>query len=189
METQKKQIDRVSRIRLILDRNDIPVLPDEKKALEAKLAHLANKQRELGRELGLSMKESAETWHDNAPAEAIATDAHRLSSEAESLIELLSKVSVIEIPSSNFENVTVGSKVQLKFTDLNKTKIILLTGSGYLPDRVFDEKNHPLEVISVSSPLGKAILEHSTGDIIEFTVNNRVIKVEIIQIDQSTFED
>jgi transcription elongation factor GreA len=46
-----------------------------------------------------------------------------------------------------------------------------------------EERHDDLDVISPGSPLGQALLGHKLGDVIDYEVRARVLKVEIVSLE------
>jgi transcription elongation factor GreA len=71
--------------------------------------------------------------------------------------------------------VATGSIVEIRYEGDDDSERYLI-GS-------IEERHDDLEVISPGSPLGKALLGHRIGDIVDFEAPTRVLKVEIIGLE------
>lgn len=73
------------------------------------------------------------------------------------------------------EIVETGSIVEIRYEGDDDSERYLI-GS-------IEERHADLEVISPGSPLGKALLGHRVGDIVDFEAPARVLKVEIVGLE------
>jgi len=73
------------------------------------------------------------------------------------------------------EVVVTGSIVEIRYEGDDETERYLI-GS-------IEERHDDLEVISPGSPLGKALLGHRVGDIVDFEAPARTLKVEVVGLD------
>jgi transcription elongation factor GreA len=73
------------------------------------------------------------------------------------------------------EVVVTGSIVEIRYAGDDETERYLI-GS-------IEERHDDLEVISPGSPLGRALLGHRVGDIVDFEAPARTLKVEVVGLD------
>lgn len=161
-----------------------PILPFESELLIQKFEKHKLEQSNLGRELGKAMSESSETWHDNAPAEAISSLAHILVNQANATIKSLRDAKELSYPELNESEVTLGSIVSLHYTQSDKFVNYLLTGIVLEnnPDNL--ELSENTELITIQSPLGLGLIGKKLGDIIELEVGPRKFEILISEIIQ-----
>ena len=74
------------------------------------------------------------------------------------------------------KTIVTGSIVGIKYEGEDDAERYLI-GS-------IEERHDDLEVISPGSPLGTALLGRKVGDIVDFEAPTRVLKVEIVTIEQ-----
>ncbi|MDD3296426.1 MAG: transcription elongation factor GreA [Candidatus Omnitrophica bacterium] len=141
--------------------------------LSEELEHLKKVKRkeitqaiEHARSLG-DLKENAE-YH--SAKEAMSSNEARIRT----LEDKLSRVEIIDEKSVAADKAYIGAK--LKISDLDTEEIIEYTLVGQ------DEADALGGLISVTSPVGKALLGHSCGDIIEIEVPAGTLKYKIIEI-------
>lgn len=158
-----------------------PILPFEVDMLRTELSQLGVAQDELSRLLGEAMEQSSETWHDNAPADAVNSQSRILTERAEKIIGELSNATVVEYPNSEETKITLGSIVGIRYKGDEETEDMLLTGvSRNVPDSMSNE----LDAITVRSPLGAVLLGRAAGENATYLVNGRPLEVEIIGVQQ-----
>lgn len=115
-------------------------------------------------------------WHDNFSFEALWEDARKLNYQLNQLKKDKLKLKVIDdIYKDNVVN--INDKVTIKFIyddndyDLDE---IILTGK-YIPT---DNET------TLNSPLGKCIYKKNIGSKLEYKVDDKIIKIEIINIEK-----
>lgn len=168
----------------------VPLLPFEILLAQQALTRHMNEQSDLGRQLGEMMQQSSETWHDNAPAEAIANDAKILTGMAEKAIIIVREGQEYSYESDD-DRVSLGSIVKLRYGDEEEISHVLITGvASDVPESIIeyhlpDESKGPeIECATLTSPVGLAVFDKSPGDTVHMTVNNRVIELTIEGVHQ-----
>jgi transcription elongation factor GreA len=141
--------------------------------LMQELEHLKNVKRkefsaavEHARLLG-DLRENAEY---NAAKEALAFNEKRIHE----LEDKLSRAEITDNPSKSVDAICLGTKVKLLDLDDNKEIEYRIVGA--------DEADPVNGLISISSPVGKAVLGHKSGEVIEITIPAGVLKYKIIKI-------
>ena len=163
-----------------------PLLSFELVSARKALAAYVARQQELGTIMSDAMSESAETFHDNAPAEAIA-DASKVNTAQAIHTKKLIADSVEYLPPTEHELgvVTLGSRVSLRFGSSSTSDEFLLTGlTSDFSDEVRTELaiEPTVEAVTLNSPLGLAIFDKSVGDTVSYTAGTRTILVTITAI-------
>ncbi|MBK9179180.1 MAG: transcription elongation factor GreA [Acidimicrobiales bacterium] len=91
-------------------------------------------------------------------------------------LEALLRDAVI-VEAGGSETVRVGSVVVVRYEgDADDETERYLVGS-------VEERHDDLDVVSPGSPLGRALLDRSTGDVVEFEAPNGALKVEIVDVE------
>lgn len=70
--------------------------------------------------------------------------------------------------------VTPGTLVEIRMDDAEET-------STYLVGSI-EERHQAYEVLSTSSPLGRAVLGHGPGEVVEYEAPRRTFRVEIVSV-------
>ncbi len=166
-------------IRDAVNKGEIPVLPFELERARLSFSQQISKQEELGRSLGEAMRQSSETWHDNAPAEAIRNESQVATLLADKAIKLLQYGKEFDYETEG-NTVSLGSVVDIRYDKTGNIITTLVTGATY------DIKdfcgNSDIKGVTIFSPIGKAILDLSVGDSTEVTISNKKIPLSIIRI-------
>ena len=166
-------------IRDAVNKGEIPVLPFELERARLSFSQQINKQKKLGRSLGEAMRQSSETWHDNAPAEAIRNESQVAALLADKAIKLLQYGKEFDYETEG-NTVSLGSVVDIRYDKTGNIITTLVTGATY------DVKdfcgNSDIKGVTIFSPIGKAILDLSIGDSTEVTISNKKIPLSIIRI-------
>src|SRR5262249_38180734 len=120
----------------------------------------------IAREFG-DIAENAE--YDDAKNEQALLE-HRIAT----LEERLLSARVIEADEVSTDVVAIGSKVRLKDMDANQTIEYVIVGSA--------EANPAEHKLSNESPVGKAIIGHKKGDVVEVAAPRGSLKFKIMDI-------
>lgn len=166
----------------------LPVLPFEIDVAKSAMERLVKEQNSLGKSLGEAMNQSSETWHDNAPAEAVSQASITLSALAKPVQHILGRGVIFDYEQGVSEEVTLGSVVSVRFDNSSDCIKYLVTGATReIPeDSSVYEKMSRLNasVITLSSPIGRAIFGAKVGQTVAFDVpKRRQRKVTIDSID------
>lgn len=152
----------------------IPMTPEGKKKLEARLKHLRAVERpkivkaiEEARGHG-DLSENAE-YHAAKEAQA------HLVLEIRKIEDKLSRAQVIDPQSLNHAKVTFGASVALEDTATGEKKVYQLVGP--------DESDVKTGKISVVSPLAKALIGKENGDLITVLTPKGPKEFEILSVE------
>ena len=152
---------------------EVILTPEGYKKLQAEIEYLSNdKRREvadrirIAREFG-DIAENAE--YDDAKNEQALLE-HRIAL----LEERLRDAKVINKKDVAKDVVSVGSKVKLRDVTAKQTVEYYIVGSA--------EANPTQNKLSNESPVGKAIIGHKKGDVVEVTAPRGAIKFKIMEI-------
>ena len=111
---------------------------------------------------------------ENAEYDA-AKDAQGLNEKRiAELEEKLSQARIIENENMSCDEVLIGARVQLKDRDTDEILEYVLVSEA--------EADYNEGKISISSPVGKALLHHKVKEIVEIEVPAGMLKYEIIKI-------
>lgn len=170
-----------------------PVLPFEEGAIQGTLDTLANEQSSLGKELGAAMRQSSETWHDNAPAEAVASQSIIVAARAKLAHAGLANSINIGYPEETFPYATLGSLVEITYQGDDTPEHVYLTGIVRDLETINRLTNADLpesvDVVTVSSPLGMSLLDGQEGDTRMYSVNDKNFAVHIRAVAQRSINE
>jgi transcription elongation factor GreA len=110
---------------------------------------------------------------ENGDYHAAKEEQGKMEGRIRQLEALIKNAEIVEAGASDV--VVTGSIVGIKYEGDDDTERFLI-GS-------IEERHDDYEVISPGSPLGKALLGHKVGEIVDFEAPARVLKVEIVSID------
>jgi transcription elongation factor GreA len=141
--------------------------------LEEELTYLKNVKRkeitkalEHARLLG-DLRENAEY---TTAKEALAFNEKRV----QDIEDKLSRAEIIDTLRTSVDRVCVGTKVTLLDTGSNEELMYSLVGS--------DEANPAEGLISITSPVGKALLGHKEGEVVEIEIPAGVLTYKIVKL-------
>lgn len=143
-------------------------------ALSVEIEKIADKIKELGKEVGKSCQEGAETFHDNFALE----DSHRQqfmwSTRLRELIRIRNQARVVE--SQQNDKVSLGLTVTVK--DENTSEIRVIKIGSYM---VLQE--HQGEVISYNAPLARMLISGKVGETKEAIIAGKKKIFHILKIE------
>jgi transcription elongation factor GreA len=153
---------------------EVILTPEGYKKLKAEIEHLSTERRRevaerirVARQFG-DIAENAE--YDDAKNDQMLLE-HRIAR----LEEQLRNARVIEKKEISSDMVSVGSTVRLRDVDAKQTVEYRIVGSA--------EANPSLNKLSNESPVGKAIMGHKKGEIVEVaTPRGARLKYKILEI-------
>ena len=141
--------------------------------LRKELEHLKKvKRREITRDIEYArslgdLKENAE-YHAAKEAQGLnEKKIHELENK-------LSSVELIENLNISPDEIRIGAKVHLLDKDTKEELEFTLVSS--------EESNSQEGLISVASPIGRALLGHRVGNILEIKIPAGILKYEVLQI-------
>ena len=178
-------------IRELLRQGQYPILAFERALLRLELERFGVEQGVLGKLLGEAMEQSSETWHDNAPADAINHESRILSQRAEKTITQLDSAVVVTYPEADYTTVTLGSILGIMRPGDTNIELLLLTGLSRNAPHLRGNKLVPggLDVVTVHSPIGEAVLGLELGSIASYEANARRLSFEVASVDQIIAQD
>lgn len=154
---------------------DFYILKEDKELAWQRINELEREIQALGPEFHVALTQSNETWHDNAPFDALREKQAVLAAELQMLKDHLAKASV-SMPQSKPKRVGIGSYITLK-TARGIQKFLL---AGHWSYRTGAVENGAM-VITCQSPLGKALLESQAGETITLPTNNNQFQVTAVE--------
>lgn len=144
-------------------RKEYFLLPEDRAWLDARVNELEKVIQDMGPEFYDALNQSSESWHDNAPFDALR---ERQSVHAAELAKLkhIRLSSVPTMPRPKRGTVGVGSVISL---DTQRR----LGLAGHWTHRAGQVKDG-LMIVSLESPIGKAVFGKKVGDMTPFgTIN------------------
>jgi len=136
------------------------ILEEDKTLARQRIAELEREILEMGPAFHEALNQTSETWHDNAPFDALRERQAVLAAELQTLKETLSK-STPALPRLNKEKVSIGSYVKLENKAKKSHHHYLLAGHWTFRLGEFVQDHM---IISCQSPLGSALLGKRVGE-------------------------
>jgi transcription elongation GreA/GreB family factor len=180
-----------SKITELTRQGKLPVLPFEYAELIRQLLGFGADQDTLGQLLTQAMHQGAETFHDNAPAEAVNAASRVLSKRAKSTIALMCKMALVDYPQRRGSRMTLGSIATVSYGNSSDTQALLLAGyrSGLPVLKEETELPQPDALVTVSSPVGQALLDGVAGKRYGYSVEGRGLSIVVHDIHQLADDD
>ena len=156
-------------------------LPYEAIRLNKQLQEIINKRRSLAGHISEAMEQSSETWHDNAPAEALFGEMYHLDVRESGLVKAARKVIKVPYPRAEVPFATIGSRLLCSM----RGDEFQIDVTGNLP-LYGDEADHEeVERGSISASLPRALLGAKRGAIVELSLKTKISMVDVLEIDQT----
>jgi len=154
---------------ILVDNNGYKQFFDELEKLKLKSLSIASSGSE-------SYKDAVgDGWHDNFDFEESMRESRTIASRIERMLLEQNRLKIISKENLDKNFVIIDDIIEIEIiyneNDIDN-EIIKLTGK-YIPDRDGE--------ITLNSPLGRSIYKKSVGSINEYKVNDKIIKVQIVQ--------
>jgi transcription elongation GreA/GreB family factor len=176
----------VPEIKRSIEAGHAPMLPFERDLLLADITKHGAHQKELAGLISEAMDQTSETWHDNAPADAIFAQSHLLGKRAEQTLTELRSAAIFEYPKPGNRSILLGSIVEVNYPGETESEHVLLTGVSRIAPEVRADAPVPseFEVVTVRSPLGEALLGREEGETAVYRIQQRKMAVGVLSIVQ-----
>ena len=120
------------------------------------------------------MTESSETWHDNAPGEAIKAESDVLTHRAKATASILSNGKIFEYPSTEFSMVTLGSVVGYSYSPDASSHVYITGQTRDVPSCIMNQllrvlRDEDIEIATLRSPLARALLGKCVSETFSFS--------------------
>lgn len=157
---------------------DYYALPHEIRAMKAQQGDIEGMRNLLSEDIKDAMEQSSETWHDNAPADALFGELSRLDRRESRLRVAERHLTVVEYPDPSFNLVTIGSRVGCIVAGDEFEMDI----TGNLPLHLPSEDD--VEAGSFLAPMPRALLGASVNDVVTADIGGRLIEVAVSGLNQ-----
>jgi transcription elongation GreA/GreB family factor len=155
-------------------------LPHEVAELEREVASIRIHRAELSGHISDAMEQSSETWHDNAPADALFGAMRQLDTREVKLAAASRKIVLLAYPTADLEVVTIGSRVLC----LQGSEEFFVDIAGNLPlTRAVHDTD--IEVATVNAPMTRALLGRAEGETVDYEVGSRRFNIAVLAINQT----
>jgi len=152
------------------------LLEGEVNLIEARLVELVEDQKKIVNEKREVAEQSGDNWHDGV-FRATDNAATALGNQANSLM-VARAGHVVAQPKENFQQVVIGSTVEVKHG--RDRYVLFIVGQATLYPHA-DE----VDICSVNSPIAQALVGHVVGDSVEVQVAGRQQVLEIVEVKQT----
>ncbi|HEX7484446.1 MAG TPA: GreA/GreB family elongation factor [Candidatus Saccharimonadales bacterium] len=153
---------------------DLYILDSDKVFARRRIGELEAEIQALGPEFYEVFNQSSETWHDNAPFDALRDRQSVLAAELDKLRTVL-RQSAVSIPKQKRGAVGIGSTVTTTNLTTNKQTIYFIAGD-WTP--YVGHVRNGATVISRQSPIGSILLGKKVGDTVAFKHPIRIDAIE-----------
>jgi len=133
---------------------ELVILDEDKEYMRRRIAELQQQIQDLGPEFYEVFNQSSETWHDNAPFDALRDRQSVLDAELQMLRRTL-RSSAVSVPKPPKGKVGIGNTVHL-----SDGKIYFIAGD-YTP--YAGQTRNSAVVVSCQTPLAIALLDREVG--------------------------
>lgn len=151
----------------------IPITPEGQQALQEELKKLKAERPRISQEIGTAREHG--DLKENAEYHAAKEKQGMQEARIAEIEDRLSRVEVIDPSKLGGDRVKFGARVQLEESDTGKTVSYRIVGP--------DESDLENGKISVTSPVAKALINHSVGDEVVVRVPGGERSYEIAAVD------
>lgn len=155
-------------------------LPHELALAMSQIERLQAKRSHLAGHISEAMQQSSETWHDNAPADALFGEMRIIDNQELGMAVATRRLHLVEYPTPDFPFITIGSRATCSVGG----DVFEIDIAGNLP--VHYDSNSDVEVGSISAPMPKALLGGEPSKIVEVRIGHRTLQVGILAVDQTS---
>jgi transcription elongation GreA/GreB family factor len=138
------------------------ILEEDKVLARDRITEIEREILDLGPAFHEALNQTSETWHDNAPFDALREKQAVLVAELQTLKETLSK-SASSLPSAQNNKINIGSRIKLENKAKKSHHHYFLAGHWTFRLGEFLDSHM---VISCQSPLGASLLGKKTGEVV-----------------------
>lgn len=153
---------------------ELIILDEDKAWARARIAELEKAIQDLGPEFYDVFNQSSETWHDNAPFDALRDRQSVLDAELQRL-KMVLRSSLPAVPKQKRGEVGIGSTVTLEAGNGAERQYFI--AGDWTP--YAGQTRHGATVVSCNTPLAGQLLGKKIGD--EVTVGNTIFHVEEVR--------
>ncbi|PID33476.1 hypothetical protein CR969_00540 [Candidatus Saccharibacteria bacterium] len=154
--------------------NKMFILSSDREYITERITEIEQQIDDLGPEFYEAFNQSSETWHDNAPFEAVRDKQSNLSAERQYLRQILHD-STSSRPRSTKDQVEAGKNVTVENLSKSIVKYYFIAGD-WTAHAGKKQPDGDATIISRRSPLGSAMLGLKVGNKFEFNGNEFLIK-------------
>ena len=157
--------------------NELRILDEDRELAEVRMAELERLIQELGPEFHVALTQSSESWHDNAPFDALRERQGALVAELAGIKSALSHA-LTSVPRQPKGAVGVGSVVEAELIEGDEVKRVFVAGDWTMrTGSQADWLTQPTIIVSARSPIAQAMMGRKEGD--EFTFRGRYVITSI----------
>jgi transcription elongation GreA/GreB family factor len=157
-------------------------LPFEAEQLHLQVGEIKESRSSLSVHISEAMEQSSETWHDNAPADALFGEMRQLDIRQKDLVVAERFLIPVNYPTIIVPFATIGSRVLCSMGgdefELDIIGDLPISQSG-MDDAGIIERS------SCAAPLARALLGAQANSTVQAEVNDRVIEIDVLAIDQN----
>lgn len=163
-----------------MQRDILYVLADDKEAALARIVELEKEIQDLGPEFHDVFNQSSETWHDNAPFDALRDRQSVLSAELQKLKGVLRQATT-SIPKPQKNLVGIGAQVTVNDHTLGKNLDYFIAGDWTYRT---GEKLEGATVVSAKAPIALALIGKKVGESAHFKHKMTVVDIHYSAMSQ-----
>jgi len=147
--------------------HEVYLLPEDREYAIERIRQLETEIQDLGPEFQDVFTQSSETWHDNAPFDALRDKQSMLAAELDQLRRLV-RQSVLDIPKKKRGTIGIGDTVSL---DNGRTYRIAGDWTRHAGRHV-----DGIYWVSCHTPVAKALLGKKKGETMQITTHTAIVK-------------
>lgn len=144
-------------------------------ALSSEIEKIADRIKDIGKEMGKSCREGAETFHDNFAHEDGERQQYMWSSRLRELIRIRNQARIVEPQKS--DRISLGLTAIIKDMDTDETRTIKI--GSYMTFAEQDKKT-----VSYNAPLARMLIHGKAGEMREAVIAGKKRRFLILKIEE-----
>lgn len=148
-------------------------LPEDYSKLNALIGDISNRIKAIGKEMGASCEEGAETYHDNFAFEDGERQQRMWCVRLKELLEISGQAKVVQAGGTRVSTVSIGCRVTFRNLCTDEEQTIRI--GSYLS---FSENG----TVSYDAPLARIMMGANEGDVCEGMIGGTKRELEIIRV-------
>lgn len=113
-------------------------------------------------------------WHDNFAYEENQRQMHQLAARVRELEQVIARLQLVPIQNQRLDAVRIGLSVRVHYEEEGREQVLFIGG--------YEDGDPSMDRISYNSPLAKALLGKTSGEVIKLQLGPKVRTIEVLEL-------